>query len=1042
MQAERWKQIEQFFHAALKIEENRRAEFLAQACGGDEGLRRSVESLLAQHSDEKSFLETPAMELAARELASDTGASGESVSAVYPAGKIVSHYRIIGKVGTGGMGVVYRAEDARLHRTVALKFLPAGAADSLSLQRFSREAQAASALNHPNICTIYDVGEQGGEQFIAMEFLEGQTLKERVAGKPLPLEETVELAIEIADALDAAHNKGIIHRDIKPANIFVTARGHAKILDFGLAKLVPTGSALGLSAQPTADELEQLTRHGAAIGTFTHMSPEQVRGEELDARTDLFSFGIVLYEMATGALPFRGETSGAVAESILNRTPVAPVRLNPDVPAKLEELILKTLEKDRKLRYQSAAEIRADLQRLRRDTESGRQGLEPAPAIVRSAAESTRRWAIAGVVVLAGALAVCGWLLFPRKSHALTDKDTIVLADFANSTGDPVFNGALRQGLSVQLEQSPFLSLISDDRIQQTLQMMGQKLDAKLTPNVAQDLCQRVGSAAVIEGSIAQIGAPYLLTVKAVNCSNGETLASTEAQASDKNHVLDALGQASSELRSKLGESFSTVQKFDTPLEQATTPSLEALKSYSAGMRALATGNDTAATIPLFKRAIELDPHFAQAYAMLSIMYTDLGESSLAADYARNAYDLRAHTSEPEKYLISSRYDKAVSGNIPAAVQTCLSWIAAYPRYWFPRTLLAGSIYPVVGQYEKAVAEDKEAIQLDPNAPVGYGLLMDHDIALDRLDEAKATYKQARERKLSFTGYSLELYRIAFLQNDSAGMAQQVAESLGQAGAEDQVLASEAETAAYYGRLKKARDFSRQAMDSASRADEREPAATYLAISAVREALFGNADEAKRRATSALKRSTARDLKYAAALTFAFAGDGARSEALAGDLSKKHPDDTLVQFNYLPTLRGQLALNRQNAPQAVALLRAATPYELGVTTFSALFWTAMYPVYVRGEVYLAAHQGGEAAAEFQKILDHQGIVVNEPIGALAHLQLGRAYALEAQSLHGADADAARAKARAAYQDFLSLWKDADPDIPVLKQAKAEYTKLR
>lgn len=646
-----------------------------------------------------------------------------------------------------------------------------------------------------------------------------------------------------------------------------------------------------------------------------------------------------------------------------------------------------------------------------------------------------------GALIVASSVGVAV-LLPSRRPTVLGAKDTVLIADFTNATGDPVFDGTLRQGLSVQLEQSPFLSLVSDNRIRQTLRMMGQKPDAKLTPDIALDLCQRVGSAAVVEGSVAQIGAPYLLTVRAINCSNGETLASAEAQASNKNHVLNALGDVSAAIRSKLGESLGTVREFDTPLERATTPSLEALKAYSEGMRAISTGNDTPAAIPFMKRAIELDPRFALAYAMLSIQYTDLGESSTATDYARKAYELRAHTSEPEKYLISSRYDKAVTGNIPEAIRICQSWISAYPRSWLPHSLLAGAIYPVVGEYEKAVTENREAIRLDPNAPAVYDLLMTDYIALDRLDEAKATYELARERKLSSTGYGLALYEIAFLQHNAAEMAREVAASVGQPGTEDQVLASEAETAAYEGQLKRARDFSSQAMNSARREGEQEPPAIYLAMAAVREALFHNAQEARRRAASALGRSTARDVMYAAALTFTFAGDDGRTEALLRSLSRKYPEDTLVQFNFLPTLRARLALTRQNAPEAIAALRAAKPYESGVTTFSPVRWIAMYPVYVRGEAYLAAHRGAEAAGEFEKILDHPGIVVNEPIGALAHLQLGRAYTLEGQGSHGADADAARAKASAAYQDFLALWKNADPDIPIFKQAKAEYARLR
>ena len=605
-------------------------------------------------------------------------------------GQTISHYRILEKLGGGGMGVVYKAEDATLQRFVALKFLLGGfGPDTQATSRFTREAQAASALNHPNICTIYEIGEHNGQPFIAMEFMEGTTLKHSISGKALPLEQAVELGIEIADALDAAHAKGIIHRDIKPANIFVTERGHAKILDFGLAKLVPAGGAQNLSEMATANELEQLTRLGTVIGTITYMSPEQVRGEEIDARTDLFSFGVTLYEMVTGVLPFRGETPGLIAEAILNRSPVSPVRLNPDLSTKLEEIINKTLEKGRKLRYQSAAEIRTDLQRLKRDSDSGRAAGAATEAGSKPVLKSTRWGAVVGIALLVIGLAVGGWWFFSRKSHVLTDKDTIVLADFMNATGDTVFDGTLRQGLSVQLDQSPFLRIISDQQIQQTLQMMGQKPEIKLTAEIAREICQRTASAAVLEGSIAQIGTQYLLTVKAVNCLSGESLASTEAQASDKSHVLDALGKTASVIRNKLGESLSTVQKFDTPLERATTQSLEALKALSSGNK-VANATGEAAAIPFYKHAIELDPNFALAYAWLGRMYGDLGESGMAADFTRKAYELRDRTSEHEKYLISASFYMEVTGNMEKAEQTCELWIQSYPRAEIPHDFLVG----------------------------------------------------------------------------------------------------------------------------------------------------------------------------------------------------------------------------------------------------------------------------------------------------------------------------------------------------------------
>jgi eukaryotic-like serine/threonine-protein kinase len=946
-------------------------------------------------------------------------------------GQTVSHYRILEKLGGGGMGVVYKAEDTKLHRFVALKFLPDEfAPDSQALTRFDREAHAASALNHPNICTIHEIGEHNGQPFIAMEYLSGEMLKDRISDGALSIEAALELGIEIADALDAAHGKGIVHRDIKPANIFITDRGHAKILDFGLAKVVTFGAG-AVSQMPTATKAELLTSPGTTMGTLAYMSPEQARGEELDARTDLFSFSAVLYEMTTGRMAFSGNTAAVVYDAILNRAPIAVNRLTPEIPPKLDEVINKGLEKDRKLRYQSAAEIRTDLQRLRRDSDSGRAAAATEQVNPKPVKSSRLRWVtVGGAVVVFGGLVLGGGLFFSHKTHALTDKDTIVLADFTNTTGDPVFDDTLKQALAVDLGQSPFLNILSEEKVRQTMREMTRSPNDRLTRDLALEVCRRAGSKAYLTGSIAALGAQYVIGIEAQNCASGDALAREQATAAGKEQVIAALGQAASNLRSELGESLSSVQKFDVPLWEATTNSLDALRAYSLGMETLREKGDAEA-IPFFKRAIELDPNFALAYDWLGIRYSNLNQPSLAAGSLKKAFDLRDRVTEREKLHITSVYYIGITGEQEKARQVLEIATKVYPLD-VPAYVNLGSVYMTLGQYQEAAAVTREALRLNPNVNLIYGNLAEIYLAMNRIDEARTATEEALARKLDAIPLHLNAYALAFFQGDAAAMKHQADWAVGKAGAEDEMLSLESDTEAYLGKLGNARGLSRKAVESAQRNEEREPAALWQANAAIREALFGYADAARKSAAMAASLAPgSHDAEAQAALAYALAEDASHSQSLTYDLAKRFSQDTVIQTVWLPTIRAQVELSRKNASQSIELLQSAAPYELGMLSGSAAN-SCIYPVYIRAQAYLTAQQSPAAVGEFQKILDHRGLLWNCGTGPLAHLGLGRAYALQGDT----------AKARAAYQDFLTLWKDADPDIPILKQAKVEYAKLQ
>ena len=1034
MEPDKWQRAKERFGAALAREPAERGAFWAIACGGDEALRQEIDSLLAAHEQ--------------------SGTTTSSIAKDSLSGRHIGPYQLMHRIGQGGMAMVYLATraDDQYRKCVAIKLILPGLHTADVLRRFRNERQTLAALDHPNIVKLLDGGETEDRlPYLVMDYVEGSPITDYCDAHPLSTTERLLLFRMVCGAVSYAHQSLVIHRDLKPDNILVTVDGTPKLLDFGIAKLLNPETAATLV----------VTGAGQRLMTPDYASPEQIRGEPLTNSTDIYSLGVVLYELLAGHRPYRikAQSPLEIERAICEEEPVKPStavttvherttanatsmvvtpeavsgiregdpkKLSSRLHGDLDAIVMMALRKEPQRRYASVYEFSED---IRRHLQGLPVKARPSTIIYRGTKFLHRHKEAAvasvGLLALVGALAI-GGLLYTRPVHRLTEKDTVVLADFANATGDHVFDDTLKQALSVELEQSPFLNLLSDSKVSATLKLMGRSPNDHVSREVAREICIRSGSRAVLAGSISSLGSEYVVNLESVACDTGDSLAKAQAEATAKEAVLKALHKAASSLRTKLGESLVSLHKYDVPIE-ATTSSLEALKDYSMGIAVVREKGD-AQSVPFLTRAIELDPGFALAYATLGMSYHNLSEPSLAAENLRKAYELRDRVSEREKYQISTSYYTIVTGEAERAIQTYEAWERTYPQDMLPRNNL-GIVYAALGQWDKAAVQREDALRLDPNNAVAYEALAFDYLALGRLREAETTLERARGRKLDGAFLRQDAYFLAFLKGDIPRMEQQVAWATGRPGAEDMLISMQSDTEAYYGRLAKAREFSRRAVESARDAGFKETAALWQVNAALREAEFGNAAVAKQEVTKALELSRGRDVSVVSGLTLSRSGDQAGAKRIILELKKNQPSNTVLNVYWLPLVEATTALNRGNASMALTLLESAKDYELGT---GEMFINSLYPAYVRGQAYLQAHKGTQALAEFRKLLDHRGIVGNFPTGALVHLQIGRAYAMGGEI----------SKAKTAYEDFFTLWKDADPDIPILRQARAEYTRLR